>query len=882
MKSKQQQSPPNWTLHILKSFINPYYLEEIEGDLEELHQSNLEKYSTFKSNWLYTLEVIKLLRPLLLKSAEGVYKMNNYGIVKNYIKVALRSLWANKLQSVIKIAGITIALSSSITIYQYISFERSFDAFHTNINQLYRVDVDRIHRGAVQSRKASSYSAFGPDAQQDISGIESFARVRIRTSSVVVAKDSILTTHSIQKPAFVDPSFLSMFDFGLKDPTVLVEPNSIILTRSTSAKYFGDLNPLGQVITFIHGRYELPLEVKAVIPDVRTNSHIQFEALVPYHAFYPKSDWISHSWDWSGVTTYLKLRPDISPEHLESAFPALVRKYKGKKMEERDMDYKFSLRPVKQIHLNSHLDGELEANGNGQSIYFLGIAAILILAISWLNNVNLTNAHNSTRVKEMSVRRVLGAHKTQIFTQLFIDSLLTHSLAVCFALSVILTSADLIEGWLDISLDLGLLMHWHFWLLTLLFVLFGSLLVSFDYKLIFNFIGQNKRTQAIEQQPNSWLRKTGVTFQFGILLVMIITTWAVKDQLSYIQNYNLGIDKEKVIIIEKPRLSRAERKRTPASTFQDKLENLSWVKSISTSFHVPGSELGWTGGIRQTTQTKELGQDLYVSAVSDHYLKTLGLKLVAGSRFEDISSEANNHVILNETATQLLGFDKPEDAVLSELISSTDRKQKVIGVVKDFHFSSLRDHIEPLMLAHLPRSLDYVFVNLGKGDLYNQINQVETAWKEVYPNAPFGFFFLDDHINQQYSSDIEFKKLFTAFSAIATMLALMGILGLSSFYTTQRIKEIGIRKVLGASLSSMVWLLSSRFLLLIVIGSTLALPISYYFISIWLQNFAYQIAIPWIWFLGSFMLVIFLSLLILSLQTVKAASANPVECLKYE
>ncbi|WP_422359081.1 ABC transporter permease [Reichenbachiella sp.] len=879
---KKQPSPPSWPSRILRLFIHKDYLEEIQGDLEELYQNNLENHSTSKAKWLYTIEVIKLLRPLLLKSLEGTYKMNNYGIVKNYVKIALRNLQANKLQNAIKIAGITIALSTSISIYQYITFERSYDQFHSNVNQLYRVDVDRIHSGVVQSQKATSYSAFGPDAQLDIFGIKEFARVRIRASSAVVSKDSTLMTYSIQKPAFVDPSFLSMFDFGLKEPSILEDPNSIILTQTTSAKYFGNQNPLGQVITLIHGRYELPLEVKAIIPDVKPNSHIQFEALIPYHAFFPETDWISNSWDWSGVTTYLKLSSDVSPDQVASSFSTLVRKYKGDKMKERDMDYQFSLRPVKEIHLNSQLDGELEPNGNEQSLYFLGIAALLILTLSWLNNVNLTTAHNATRSKEMSVRRVLGAQKTQIFVQLFIESLLTHGIAVILAFVVISTSTDLIEAWLDISLNVDTLLQLEFWGLFILYIMLGSLFVSFDYQTIFNSIRLKNTLQAFSTKPSGSFRKVAVSFQFGILLALIIMTWAVTDQLTYIQNYNLGIDKEKVIVIEKPRLSRSLSEGSSASAFQDKLALLPWVKSYTSSFQVPGSELGWTGGIRQTTQPKELGQDLYATAVSDHYIKTLGLKLVAGSSFEDIACEEHSHVILNETATQLLGFDKPKDAVLTNLINSTGRKQKVIGVIKDFHYSSLRDHVEPLMLAHLPRPLDYIFVNLDGGDLYNQIEQVETAWKESYFNTPFDFFFLDNHINQQYKADIEFKKLFTAFSSIASLLAFMGILGLSSFFASRRIKEIGIRKVLGANLASIIWLLSNRFILLIVIGSTIAIPFSYYLISIWLQSFAYQIEITWMWFISSFLLVISVSWFVLSLQTLRAAGVNPVECLKDE
>lgn len=882
MNNSKQQTPPTWPLRLLKYVLREDYLEEIEGDLEELYKNNLEKHSTVKSNWLYTLEVIKILRPLLLKSMDGTYKMNSYGILKNYFKVTIRNIKANKIQNAIKITGIAVALAASITIYQYISFERSFDNFHPDLDQLYRVDVDRIHGGVIQSQKSTSYSAFGPDAEQDIPGIEEFARVRIRNSSIVVNKDSVPTTYSIKKPAFVDPTFLTMFDFSLNNASVLEDPKSIILTESTSKKYFGDSNPVGQIITFIHGRYELALEVQAIIPDVPSNSHIQFEALVPYQAIFPENDWVSHSWDWSGVTTYLKLKSDVNPAELASAFPALVRKYKGEKMKERDMDYQFSLRPVKNIHLQSHLDGEFEVNGNEQSLYFLGISAFLIIVISWLNNITLSSAHNMTRVKEMSVRRVLGAHRGQVFTQLFVEALFIHIVAIILAFGLIISAKDMIEPWLDISLNMDILFQPGFFGIVMLYIILGSTLVSFDYNLLFNSFKQNNLFKKAELKTSLSFRKLGVILQFSILAGLIILTWAVHSQLTYIQNYNLGLDQENVLIIEKPRLARAENTNSPSAVFQNKLQSLPCVSSYTSSFQIPGSELGWTGGIRQTTQPKEYGQDLYVSTVSDYYIKTLGLEVIAGKSFENINCDEHRHVILNRTATKLLGYENPADAVLTDLINSIDRKQKVVGVAEDFHFSSLRDHIEPMMLAHLPRPLDYIFVRMEKGNLYNNIEQIETSWKEAYPNVPFEFSFMDDQINLQYKADVEFKKLFSAFSGIATMLALMGILGLSSFYASRRTKEIGIRKVLGASIPSIIWLLSSRFVLLIAIGSAIAIPISYYFISTWLQNFAYQVNIEWIWFIGTSFLVLSISWIILGLQTVRAANVNPSECLRNE
>lgn len=882
MENYQDIKPPHWPLWLLKFFIHQDYIEEIAGDLEELFFENLSNYSKSKARWIYTKEVLKLYKPMLVKSLEGTYKMNNYGIFKNYLKVASRNIKANKLHSAIKIVGLTIALITSMAIYQHIAFEKSFDLFHPSVENLYRVEMDRYHAGVLQGQKSTSYSAFGPDAKQDIPGIESFARIRIRNSSIVVKKGALKKTFSIKKPAFVDPSFLKLFQFGSLDETLLEDPKSIILTESTAKKYFGDIDPEGETVLFMHGRYELPLIVKAVIPDVQPNSHVQFEALVPYQAIFPKGDFATHSWEWSGVTTYLKLRADINPVELESAFPAFVKKYKGDKMKERDMDYRFSLRPVRDIHLQGHLDGELEANGNEQSLYFLSIAVLLILAISWLNNVNLTSAQNTTRSKEMSVRRVLGAHKKQIFSQLFVESLITHGVAMFLAITIIFSVQAPLENWLNINLSLGIFYNSTFWLIAIGYVIFGSAFVSMDFNMIFRNLNQTETSVVPDSRAGIFFRKFGVAFQFGISLILIVITWAVNSQLEYIQSYNLGLDKEHTIVIEKPRLAREDRQGDPAIAFQTNLNNLPWVESFSSSYHVPGDMLGWSGGIRQKNQSKDYGRDVFSTRVSDDYIKTLGLNLIAGKQFKDISCKEHRHIIVNRKAATLLGFDNPESAINATLINSVNQEHRIVGVIEDFHFSSLRDTIEPMMFTKNSRLLDQLFVKIGSGDLFNQINEIEKTWNNAYPNVPFNFSFLNDHIDRQYQADTEFRVLFTVFSSVGTCLALMGILGLSSFYASRRTKEIGIRKVLGASLSKIIWLLSARFFVLIIIGSIVAVPISYYLISTWLQDFAYQVGIGWWWFAGSFLLILFLAWTILSFQTLKTARVNPADCLKDE
>lgn len=882
MKRTQNIKPPVWSLALLKAFIHQDYLEEIEGDLEELYLENIEVHSKSKADRIYIKEVLKLFRPILLKSLEGAYRMNSYGIFKNYLKVARRNILANKLGSVIKIAGLAIAMVTVMVIYQYIAFEKSYDLFHPNVENLYRVEVDRIHAGEVQSQKANSYSAFGPDAKADISGIKDFTRIRMRSSSIVVNQGDKRTTFTIEKPAFVDPSFLSFFDFGQSSPSLLEDPKSIVLTQNVAKNYFGDENPVGQTVLFIHGRYERPLKVAEVIPDVPRNSHIQFEALVPYQAMFPDTDWISHSWDWSGVTTYLQLTSDASISQVTESFSDLVIKYKGEKMKEREMNYDFSLRPISEIHLEGNLDGELEVNGSADSVYFLALAAMLILVISWLNNVNLSAAQNATRSKEMTVRRVLGAHKKQVFTQLFVESLFIHLAALVLSAAIVLSSKEPLESLLGFGINWQTLFDGQFVWLVLAYIILGSALVSLGYSSLVRHFQYKDDSTIQESKSSSFFRKFGVAFQFGISLTLIAVTCAVNSQLDFVQSFNLGLDKEHTIVIKKPRLSRADSQSQSSEAFQNNLRNLPFVQSFTSSFQLPGSKLGWSGGMRQTTQPKEMGVDLYATSVTDNYIKTLGLGLIAGKSFEQINNDELIHVILNRSAIDLLGFANPAEAIGKDLINSRDREQRIVGVIEDFHYSSLREHIEPMMISHLSRPLDYVFVKLDKGDTFDQLESVESSWNQAFPNASFEFFFLDDQINRQYQADLSFKQLFTVFSQIGILLALMGVFGLSSFYASRRTKEIGIRKVLGASQSSIVWLLTSSFLFLVIIGSAAAIPVSFYLIDSWLADFAYQVTIGWWWFAGSFGLVLVLAWAILSIQTFRTAQINPAECLKDE
>lgn len=876
-KQISEDSPPKWPLRLLRFILKKEYIEEVEGDLEELYHENLALHSRIKARKIYVLEVLRLLRPILTRNLEGTYRLNGYGAMKHYAITAFRSLKTNRGHSYINIMGLSIGLATSIFICQYVLFELSYDDFHEHKSRLYRVEMDRIHNDVLEHRKAASYSAFGPDAKAAIPGIENFARLRIRSGTAMVGKGENQEAFKLKKPAFVDPEFIELFSFGKLEPTLLDNPNSIVLTESTAQKFFGEENAMGEMIFFKHGRSEASLKVVGVIPDVPQNAHIQFEALIPFDAIYPPKDWVSNSWEWAGVITYFLLDHGVDPEIVVSQFPALVEKHKGEKLRARNMKREFSLRPIEDIHLYAALEGELEANGSIQSVYFLVLAVFLILSISWLNAINLTMAKNAIRDKEKLVRRVLGANNRQMFGQLFVEALLANVAALMIALVLLIALSSFANPNSIWQVNLVILERFDFWFMVLCYTLLGSLLLSIDLSFILRKVYDKKQGRL-----GQLISKFGIVFQFAISLILVMITWTMNTQVNYMSSYVLGFDKNHILVIDKPEIPRALRKGNNAESFKVELENMHSVKAVSSSYTIPGGELGWTGGIRLKSQAKIMGKDFFASSVSGSFIEALGLALLAGDNFDHAAQKEIPQVLLNRTAMNLLGFDKPEEAIQQIFVNSADREFQIRGIVEDFNFQSLRYDIEPIIFRFLPGLHDHLIVNLKKGDVYNQLEALEKKWYASFPSSPFSFFFLDEYVDRQYQKDVHFMNVFLVFTVVGVLLAVLGIFSLVSFYTSRKVKEIGIRKVLGAGLMQILWMLSSQFVYLIAVGICLAIPFSFYVTDLWLADFAYHIEVQWWWYLFSVTFIMFLAWCILYIQTIKAASTNPVECLKNE
>lgn len=861
-------------------------MEDIEGDLKERFDSEVTEKGIIKAKWNLFIEVLRLMKSEIIRPAEGSYRLNNYGMVKNYLKVAYRSLLRSKAFAFVNILGLVLAFTAVIVIFQHIVFESSYDEFHENGERIYRVEMERIYQGELQSKRAQTYSAMGPDITAEVTGVESYTRILQGEGFLTVenSKKENSKYYRIPNITFVDEAFLSIFSFGTIDSKALREPKSIVLTRSIAKRFFGEENPVGKTVTYSRGSRDVtPLMITGVIEDVPENSHMDFEVLVSYSTVSSGRSFIQYSWDWSGIYTYLLLEPGVDPRFVKSQFPDMVERHKGEKMKARNMLYEFDLKRLTDIHLRSNLQFELGENGSIQSIYFLYLAAFLILTISWLNTVNLTNVRNSMRIKEMGVRKVLGARKKQVFIQLFIESLLVNLVALGTAVVLVIVLSPVVETQLGISLSQRLLLQPELLSGALTVILVGSLISSVDPTLLQSVFTSRNSSGIFTRGNESTIRKFGIVFQFGISLVLIIVTFTVHSQLRYVNSYDLGIDKEYSVVLKASgRPGNIDELHQSTKVFKTAMEQQSWIKSISACNSLPGLDRTSFGAVRLVGSDVDTGKDIDLVPGDEDFVKTLGLKMKAGRDFLYNANDTVARVILNTKAVKLFGFESAEDAVGKTLVNARNNLYNIVGVIEDYHHTSLKKEVSPMMIWNNQYSRYYFLLNLDEGRVSEHLSAIEESWNQIYPNNPFDFFFLDEHMDQQYRAEQQFAKLFTIFSSIGILIACMGMFSLSSFYAARRTKEIGIRKVLGASLTTLIWLLSSEFILLTLIGLFVAVPIAYYTTGLWLENFAFQVAIGWWWYGAAVLGVLFIACFTVSIQTFKTANVNPSECLKDE
>ncbi|HZY37644.1 MAG TPA: ABC transporter permease [Mucilaginibacter sp.] len=816
-------------------------------------------------------------------------------MIKSYFKTAWRNLWKNKVFSLINILGLSLGMAACLLILQYVNFELSYDHFNKNAKNIYRVVNDRYQNGKLIQHGTITYSAIGKAMQDDYPEVVNHSRLVPGGQQIFIYKDQKIPKVPV---LFVDNSFLSMFSYPLlagDNINALTEARTVLLTAKLARKIFkGDdfSQYVGKPVTI--GQDSIPFKVTGILADVPENSLLQFDALQSYPSLYRSFGYKQSDYDFtdSDFWHYVQLRDGTDVAAFDAKLAAFSqRHFQGNKIS--GSVEKFYLQPLLDAHLYSDTEYEIATTGSKTVVWGLLIIALFIISIAWVNYINLATARSVERAKEVGVRKVTGATQGQLIRQFLTESLLVNVMALGIALVLVAFFQnffnELVSNHLSLSylfkkglggyvISIGLVVV----ILTGVFISgFYPAFVLSSFKPILVLKGRFSSSKR-----GAFLRKGLVIGQFAITVVLIIGSFVVYKQIKFMNEQKLGVNMDQLLVVSGPALVKQDTTFvTRTNALVAEMDQIPGVKNAATSFWVPGNEMGRNFNIRAQEGDQNTHYTMRFDGVSRDFLKTYGMQLVAGRDFEptDYNPDYNklNNIILNQNAVTTLGYKSPQ-AALGRIMLNGTKKWTIVGVVADYHQKSLRYAIEPTMLQPAVNIQSQISIKMDTKNVTQTVAQIKAKYQSFFPGNLFDFAFLDQQFNDQYKNDQLFGKAFSIFGGFAIFIACLGLLGLSLFATIQRTKEIGVRKVLGASVSNIVLLLSKDFVKLVVIAIFIAGPVAWYVLHNWLQSFAYRTDISWWIFALAGLSAIIVALVTISFQAVKAAASNPVKSLRSE
>jgi putative ABC transport system permease protein len=802
-------------------------------------------------------------------------------MIKNYFKIALRNLKKNKAFSFINIFGLAIGLTSFMLIAVFVLNELSYDKYPAQAKNMYRVILSVTGNGDIAAYPMVDV-AVGEGMKNAFPEIKA-------TTRLASAQDFIKFNDKQFKEkqlAFADSNFLQLFSIPLVEgdiTTALVQPNSMVISKAFAKKYFGNEEALGKSLSV--GTGQVLYKVTGVIDEVPENSHFHFDA------FLSLSSWHLTRQTWSnlGFYTYLLLNKNTDPKQLEKKFPQLVAEHvvpeiqhdMGVSLAEAQKSintFVFSLQPLTDIHLYSHTKYELEPNGDIQYVYIFSALALFILLLACVNFTNLSTARAVKRAREVGIRKVLGSLKKQLIIQFLTESVVLTFLSMIIAFGLLSLLLPYFNQLADRQIPFSIFVSYQSILAMISLIIITGIVAGIYPSFFlssFNTIKVLKGSSSNGSQKNL-LRSSLVVFQFFVSIALIIATIVVYQQLYFMQNKKLGYDKKQVLFLPDARLLGKDQ---PA--FKQQLSQNKNVVATSISRSVPG--LPFMDGTEiypknDNGNGKEIHANIY--HVDEDYLKTLGIKMISGRNFSKDFPTDSSAVVINQAMVRELGWSRT-NPVGKMIVRSGQQQLKVIGVMADFNYASAKQEIAPLMMV-LGNNYGGLVVKINTSDVKGFLSDLKKQWDSYNPEGALDYTFLDDNFAKLYASEIRTQKIFSAFALIAIIIAGLGLFGLSAFVIEQRTKEIGIRKVLGASVQNVLLLVSKDFLLLVGIAFLISVPVTWWAMHNWLQDFAYRINIKWWVFILAGLVAILISIVTISFQAVKAAITNPVKSLRSE
>jgi putative ABC transport system permease protein len=817
---------------------------------------------------------------------------------ENFLKIALRNLARRKGYAVLNILGLAIGIACCLVIFEYVAYERSYDRFEPNADRLYRVQDEDYQGGRMVLPCAAAMPGVAPGMLREFPEVENACRLYRGTA--IMGEESRNLKIRESTIYYADPAVLPMFGVVLvagNAKTALKGTGKVVLSQTEARKFFGARNPIGRVLT-IHsgvGLQNLKLEVTGVFKDLPPNSHLQYPVLVSYQTLsviygtYGKPDNIfESSYGWTDFYTYVLLRPGTNVERLQAKLVPFVDKHYNDLPQAKNSgdSLVLSLMPVKNIHLYSHYTEEAEPGGDGQSVSFLFLIAFFIIGIAWVNYINLATARSLERAKEVGVRKVMGALRPQLVRQFMMESLLMNFMALLVALGLTLAANPFFVQLTDRPMSALFTLPGIYWESfaglfaagTLLSGIYPALVLS-RYKPVAVLKGLFKNASG-----GQWLRRGLIVGQFAASIVLIAGTIVVYRQVAYMRNQSLGVKIDETLVLRAAGSGLSDSSYHGVyQAFKSDILRQPGVESMTASSEVMGNEILWSTDWHRLHSASKQVSNIFHVGVDKDFIRSYGLRVIAGRDFSPEFGTDNRAIILNETAVKTLGIT-PEKAI-GELMSGGQQdmdSMRVVGVIADYHNEGLQKAIQPLMLFLNRNERHYYSIKVAGSNPVTTIAEIKKVWDRHFPGDPYDYFFLDANFERQYEENQRFGEVFGLFALFAVAIACFGLLGLSAYNVLQRTKEIGVRKVLGASTRHLLLILSRDFLLLVGVAFVIAVPVTWLAMDSWLQSFAYRIGISW-WIFGmAGLLAAAIAFLTVGGQAMRAAMQNPVRSLRTE
>lgn len=806
-------------------------------------------------------------------------------MIKNYLTIAFRSFLRHRAFTILNVVGLTLGMVASLLILQYVKYERSFDTFHQQAEDIYRIQYNQWQNGKLRFECAAAVPAVGPALKNNFPEVKRYTR--LFPVSGVVTYDSPergQISFREEKMQVTDSSVFAIFDFKLLKgdaQEVLSGPNKAVISEKAARKYFGDEDPIGKTITWDRDR---KFEVRGIFQDIPVNSHIKFDFMFSYQTLNKETQNQSETnWGWYDFNTYVLLQPGTDVEALQAKWDAHLDRTRGEEWRKRNSRQEFLLKPLLGIHLYANLlqESEPDERGDGDSVYALTFIAIFILIIAWVNYINLATAKSLDRANEVGVRKVMGAQRNQLIYQFLSEAFLINLLASVIALATVRIAWPIFSNLSGRDIPMGFMLEGDFWLLLAVLFTAGTLLSGFYPALVLSSFKPVAvlKGKVMRASYGSVLRKSLVVFQFVASVVLITGAVVVYQQLLFMSNRDLGIDIHKTLVIRAPGV-RDSLYAQKVESFKSEVLRIPAIKSMSASTNVPGDEIFWANGVRRLVGGPENSISGYTVGIDHDYIPAFDLKLAAGRNFDRAHVQDRKSIILNRAMAEALDFKDPAEAIGEKLIQ--EDTFEIAGVLENYHQMSLKEAVTPLVFRFAQDYANFYSFKIDSDRYADVLASIEGPWNTIFPGNPVDYFFLDQFFSRQYESDRQFGRIFSLFTLLAIFIACLGLFGLASFMTMQRTKEIGVRKVLGSSVPGVVLLLSRGFIQLVLLANVIAWPLSWYIMDQWLAGFPYHISINPVVFVVTGAAVVFIAFLSVSIQTIRAARVNPAQTLKYE